>query len=225
MSGTLDLDTSLGRMRVHGEGTITRALQAGQWWDAHLKPLIDSVEGGCAIDIGAHVGWFTCYLAQRHARVFACEPWPASFALLQHNVMRRPGLEHRVHAWPVAAYNRLATLRFARRNDISDAGSFGFNTQDAGDDAVVAVRLDDYLPADAPITLIKCDAQGADLQTLQGLERTIRRCQPLILFEWEEALAEDQGSTWADYERWFSSIDYSVTRISEGFWDYVARPA
>lgn len=218
---TLDLDTPLGPFRVHAEGTITRALLAGQWWDAHLKPAIDRVQGGWAVDIGAHCGWFTRYLAQRHPFVFACEPWPASFELLQYNT----GVQRGVHSWPVAAYATTTALRFAQRNDPSDPGSWGFNPHDAGQ-AVAAVCLDDYLPPVAPIALIKCDAQGADLQALQGLARTIRRARPLILFEWEATLAQDQGSTWEDYLRFFHNLDYTVpARITTDYWDYVVRPA
>lgn len=56
---SLSLLTPLGRFEVYPTGTITRALQAGQWWDAHLKPVLDAAPpGGCALDIGAHVGWF-----------------------------------------------------------------------------------------------------------------------------------------------------------------------
>lgn len=222
MSETIQLDTELGPMRVYAQGTITRALQAGQWWDSHLKPHIDSVEGGAAVDIGAHFGWFTRYLSSRFGRVYACEPWPASYRLLEENVPYT-----NVQLWPVAAHWTTAVLGYALRNDPSDAGAFGFNGRriDFAQPAVAAVRLDDYLPPDAPITLVKCDAQGADLQALQGMERTIRRCRPLILFEWEEGLAQDHDSAWGDYLWFFEDIGYAPPeRISPGHWDYVARP-
>lgn len=223
------MHTSEGPFWVYAQGTITRALDEGQWWDDHLKPAIDSIRGGAAVDIGAHFGWFTRYLATRHSQVFACEPWPASFALLQANLARW----HGVQCWPVAAYHCTATLGFARRNALTDAGAFGFNLKDAvgapgeilNPVLVPAVRLDDYLPEDAPISLVKCDAQGADLQALQGMQQTIRRCQPLVLFEWEEGLAQDQDSTWEDYLRFFAEIGYSAPeRITTDYWDYVARP-
>ena len=231
-TATLDLATQLGPLRVYAEGTITRALQDGQWWDDHLKPAIDSVQHGWAVDIGAHFGWFTAYLASRHERVFACEPWPPSFALLQHNMQHHwagglwPHHQGRVQCWPVAAYDSTAVLRFYQGNHPADAGSFAF-TPEAPELAaarVVGVRLDDYLPMDAPISLVKCDAQGADLQALRGMVRTIQRCRPLIIFEWEEGLAQQQDTTWDDYLRFFDRLGYTVERITEDYWDFVGRP-
>ena len=230
MTPTLNLDTALGPMQVYAEGTITRALQAGQWWDSHLKPHLDSVPNGWAVDIGAHFGWFTRYLSQHHTVVIACEPWPPSFALLMQNLWhnRLDGRWHGdVQCWPVAAYHRPDLLAFYSRNVLEDAGSFAFvpSPDVYVEDRVPAIRLDDYLPATAPISLVKCDAQGADLQALQGMERTIRRCRPLILFEWEEGLAQQQGSDWGDYLAFFEQIGYAPPeRISQGYWDYVARP-
>lgn len=226
---TKDLFTPLGRFRVYAEGTITRALEAGEWWDDHLKPILDEVEGGCVLDIGAHFGWFTIYLAQRFGRVIAVEPYPPSFELLTWNVQRHPGLEHRIQCWPVAAYDRVEVLSFDTRNDLTDAGSFGFvpgNTHAPGAVRVAGLPLAPYLPPVpyAPITLIKCDAQGADLRALRGLHSVIERDRPLIVFEWEEGMAGWHGDTWQDYLTFFDQLNYTVERITSDYWDYVARP-
>lgn len=222
----IEVDTPEGHFAVFSEGTITRALWAGEWWDDHLKPLIDSVPvGGCAVDIGAHFGWFTRYLSRRHEHVFACEPWRPAFQLLEENIFaRRRGIG--VQCWPVAAYDTTTVLGFYRGNNLADAGSFAFTPQapELADTRVVALRLDDYLPADAPISLVKCDAQGADLQALTGMVRTIERCRPLIIFEWEEGLAQQQATTWDDYQLFFGGLDYTVERITTDYWDFVARP-
>ena len=217
---TKDLDTPLGPFRVYAEGTITRALEAGEWWDDHLKPILDEAPIGLALDIGAHFGWFTIYLAQIHARVIAVEPWPSSFALLTWNVQRRPGLEHRIQCWPVAAYDRGVGLEFAAQNDRTDAGAFGFTPASPGE--VVGVPLSPYLTA--PVGLIKCDAQGADLRALRGLAQNIARDRPLIVFEWEEEMTGGHGDTWEDYLRFFAQLNYTVERITPDYWDYVARP-
>ncbi len=217
------LDTLLGPFTVYDHGTITRALQEGQWWDDHLKPILDEADPGVAIDIGAHVGWFTIYLAQRHAQVIAVEPYPSSFALLRANVARRPGLAHIIQTWPVAAYDRVSTLRFDARNDPTDAGGFGFTPTEVTGPSVAGMALDPYL-TQAGVTVIKCDAQGADLRALKGLEQTIRRCRPLIIFEWEEGMAAWQGDRWQDYLDFFERLNYGVERITPDYYDYTARP-
>lgn len=230
MTAYLTLPTPLGPFAVYPEGTITRTLQEGRWWDRHLNPILNEAEPGCAIDIGAHFGWFTIYLAQRHERVIAVEPYPESFRLLTGNVRARPQLEDHIQCWPVAAYDTTATLQFDRRNDTTDAGTVGFTRAGPGAAVppapcfVAGVRLDDYLQASPPVTLIKCDAQGADLRALVGLRATIARDRPLIVFEWEEGMAGWQGDTWPDYVDFFAELNYTVARITQDYWDFVARP-
>lgn len=219
------LPTPLGDLRVYGEGGITRTLEEGRWWDEHLNPILNESAGGVAIDIGAHFGWFTIYLAQRHNRVIAVEPFPPSFQLLTWNVQRRPGLEHRIQCWPVAAYNRPAVLEFGAANTRSDPGTFGFTPlTPAQESPVAALPLDPFVPQGAAVSVIKCDAQGADLRALMGLRETILRCRPVIVFEWEEGMAAWQGDVWQDYLDFFTQLNYTVDRITPHFWDYVARP-
>jgi FkbM family methyltransferase len=218
------LPTPLGPFWTHDIGTITRALENGQWWDAHLKPILDDWRfGGWALDLGANIGWFTYYLSQSYVRVIACEPWPETYALLWRNLGTLPG----VSCWPVAAYDRPALLDYDPRNDATDAGGYGFTPRTASNSSypgVPAIRLDDYLPPDAPVEIIKSDCQGVDLRALRGLSRTIARCRPLIVFEWEAEMAKWQGDTWEDYLAFFAAQHYTVERITPHFWDYVARP-
>lgn len=213
--------TPLGSFLCYDTGTIPRAMEAGQWWDHHLKAILDEAPAGLAIDIGAHIGWFTRYLAQRHP-VVACEPWPSTFSLLWYNAQP---LSYRIQCWPVAAYDRITTLSFAPQNDVTDPGAWGFIEQgDLGQEGVVGLRLDPYIPSTQHVSLIKCDAQGADLRALKGLEQTIRRCRPLIVFEWEEQMAKWQGDLWAHYRDFFDLLNYSVERITPNYWDFCARP-
>ncbi len=45
------------------------------------------------------------------------------------------------------------------------------------------VRLDDVIPEQAAIALIKLDIEGGEYHALQGALATIHRCQPVIVFE------------------------------------------
>lgn len=48
---------------------------------------------------------------------------------------------------------------------------------------VRCARLDDIVPLERNIGLIKVDVEGAELLVLRGAERVLRRCHPLLLFE------------------------------------------
>lgn len=221
------LSTPLGDFDTWPTGTITRALQAGQWWDAHLRPALDAAPCGVALDLGAHIGWFSRYLAGAHDRVIVVEPHPETFRLLERNCdLHAPQIADRIQRWPVAAYAVATTLlQVTELHAEGDMGAVSFADTDGWEALrVVGLPLDAYLPVDCPVTLIKADCQGADLAALQGLTRTIARCRPRIIFEWEAALAQHQGHTWEDYLRFFAERDYTVARITTDFWDYVAVP-
>lgn len=60
---------------------------------------------------------------------------------------------------------------------------------------VTTRRLDDVLDPDEHVHFIKIDVEGAELQVLQGAERTLRRCQPCVVFEHGVGGSDHYGTT------------------------------
>lgn len=56
-------------------------------------------------------------------------------------------------------------------------------------------RLDDLIPADMPIDLIKIDVEGGELLVLRGAAGTLRRCKPVVIFEHGLGASEMYGTT------------------------------
>jgi len=53
-------------------------------------------------------------------------------------------------------------------------------------DTTITVKtdlLDNVLPKDVQVDLMKIDVEGGELGVLQGAQETIRRCRPIIIFE------------------------------------------
>jgi FkbM family methyltransferase len=63
---------------------------------------------------------------------------------------------------------------------------------------VRTARLDDLLPSDRPISLVKIDVEGAELQVLRGGLLTLTRCKPFVIFEHGEGGADYYGTTPTD---------------------------
>jgi FkbM family methyltransferase len=63
---------------------------------------------------------------------------------------------------------------------------------------VRTARLDDLIPDDQPIALMKIDVEGAELQVFRGGLRTLARRKPFVIFEHGNGAAEYYGTTAAD---------------------------
>lgn len=55
-------------------------------------------------------------------------------------------------------------------------------------------RLDDVIPRDASIRLMKVDVEGAELQVFKGARDLLRRCRPFVVFEHGLGAADCYGT-------------------------------
>ena len=96
-------------------------------------------------------------------------------------------------AWPAVDVRRLALSDQAGRATFHLYTNFdGFSGFEphrdvgGGDVRVIDVetaRLDDVLPKDTQVDLIKIDVEGAEYRVLQGARATLARCRPIVVFE------------------------------------------
>ena len=56
-------------------------------------------------------------------------------------------------------------------------------------------RLDDLIPPDFPIDLVKIDVEGGELLVLRGAVATLARCKPAVIFEHGLGASELYGAT------------------------------
>lgn len=131
--------------------------------------------GGTFIDVGANLGYFTLVWAAARSenRCLAFEASPRNIDVLRRNI-RRNGLASQIEVIPHAAGKSPGKLRFDP-GPVDQTGWGGF----AGDDAttgveVDVVRIDDVVPVDSPVALLKVDIEGADAWALMGCERLLR---------------------------------------------------
>lgn len=140
--------------------------------------------GSCAIDVGANVGHYTCHMSKcvgPEGRVLAFEPLLDAFALLTANV--QAAALNNVTLINAAASSALAEVKMeVPKFDTGMENWYRAHIANTGRYSVLCFPLD-AIPTVAPVSLIKIDAEGHDLQVLKGAENLIRTSRPTLVVE------------------------------------------
>ena len=149
---------------------------------------------GAFVDVGANLGQNLTKLVRRDKsrRYVGFEPQLAAAVFIDRLIVENGLRQHTV--LPLALSNRRGLVRLMTRDrEFTQAGSgvasivSGFRPDDfyGSSQAVWAIPGDEALRGLTPtgIALIKVDVEGAELEVIDGLRASIRRYQPVILFE------------------------------------------
>lgn len=153
-------------------------LPTAQW----IRGLLQ--RGSVAADIGAHIGYFTHAMSIEvgpGGHVFAFEPSPENFSLLQRNVARA-GLANAACSQLAVADRTGAEPMYVSPGHSNHSLVPGY--AESGETVQVNVTtLDAFL---APVKLghlclVKVDAEGAEPRILKGMRQTIESTPDLVL--------------------------------------------
>lgn len=184
-------------------------IQEVGFFDPELQPFFDRHPPGSRVmDVGAHIGLYTGYLASRGCRVIAFEGHPVYAPLLQRNIDQ--------NGWEVEVHSHFLYSRSVSLTEDLEHETRASNTWLPSAFGEAAYPLDYCwgLSMSPTISLIKIDAQGADLHVLLGAGRLIARDRPAILIEFEAPLALRHGHTADDYRTWMRQHDYREVSIN-----------
>lgn len=149
-------ETVDGRLRYQGKKQDI-ALQ----WCRHKR---------VAVDIGAHVGLWSYYLAKQFQVVHSFEPVADHRECFGRNVQAS-----HVVLYPIALGEREGSISMH-----TSTGSSG-DSWISGEGEIPLRKLDDFDLHD--VDLIKLDCEGGELPALRGAERTLLRCHPAVIVE------------------------------------------
>lgn len=162
---------------------------------------------GLCLDIGANIGNHALFFAPLFREVWAFEPNPRTFALLQLNA----GLAGNVRCFNVGLSDTAGAATLS-----VPADNIGMATlQPGAAGAAVACTLQrlDELPGLAAqrVALVKIDVEGHEPAALRGALAMLRRDRPVVVFEQLPGEIDAQGSSptmavlrEAGYTRWWT---------------------
>ncbi len=179
--------------------------------------------GDVALDIGAHIGFFTMQLARavgETGHVYAFEPLESNASLLARSIAEN-GFGSRVTLERQAVSDRdgEATFLFAERSINSGGGFLGPNSDvppGVSSRLVRTVRLDGY-DIRQPVRLVKLDVEGAEPAVIAGAVDLIARDRPYIVSEVHpEQLARVSGASPAAVFEQLAALGMRPHRIVDG---------
>ncbi len=153
--------------------------------------------GDLVLDIGAHIGNHTVYLAKvAHAQVVCFEPNSRLYAVLAENIQRN-SLEARAIAHNIALGQEHVQARFEKA--IPD--NPGAQRLIVGSGEISVTRLDS-MSFDRPVRAIKIDVEGMELDVLDGGRKLIEHDRPVLYVECQDESSFRQFMKWAELNRY-----------------------
>ncbi|MBD2745115.1 FkbM family methyltransferase [Microvirga sp. BT688] len=144
---------------------------------AHLSP------DGAVCDVGANIGTVSIPIAKAlpGLSVFAFEPQLPIFRLLMRNVTLNGLMSIEAYPWALGEADGIIEFATPALTTQTNFGAVGRGSQ-SGDKVPVIIRRLDSL-ALPPLSIIKIDVEGYDLEVVRGAQETIQRDRPILFCE------------------------------------------
>lgn len=181
--------------------------------------------GDVAVDVGAHKGAYTWWMSRavgEGGKVYAFEPQPALADLLRrltsNNRYRNVVIENQGLSSAAGEMTLHVPL-----GGPSPGASLEPRAESTDTYRVTVTTLDDYFAGREPcrVRLIKCDAEGHELEVFRGAEQLLAEQRPALLFECEARHRAGQGVT--EVFDWLIAREYRGAFVSGGRLEDIER--
>jgi FkbM family methyltransferase len=172
--------------------------------------------GMIAVDIGAHAGYYTRLFAKlvgKDGKVYAFEPAPQTFDILERNTKIFPNVQR----FNAALLDRDGIINLYESVNSGANSIWPNNTRGAPARSVTvqATTLDQVFAHVSP-HLIKIDVEGAELEVLHGMQAVLHRSERLVLIiEWNPSCLKGRGEDPALLIRTIAGFGFDIAAIDE----------
>ena len=172
----------------------------------NLKP------GHVFVDVGSNIGLLALEasgLVGDSGKVIAFEPNPWCYKQLteitslnkKENIFAFCLALSREEGWITLNMNKSDSVLMTRSSMI-------FSDDNAQKTSVLAKRLDDFLPRKGPITILKIDVEGAEMEVLEGSKQLILEHRPIVSLEVHGVFFDDPVGHVSRVFDFFEAIQY-----------------
>jgi len=203
-------DTFIGKVIIQ-----TRAYEphVAAVFRQYLRP------GMSVLDVGANIGYFSLLAASlvgASGLVYSWEPSSGNARVLCASQLAN-GFKN-IEIVQAAAADRTALLKYFRTSSNGNvAETSGGSAEDMlPAETVMGLRVDDFIPANVHIDLVKIDVEGYEFKALRGAWQTLRRSRPLIVSEFSPgSLQHLSGVSGREYLEFLAQPNYELFVIGE----------
>lgn len=139
-----------------------------------------NLEGETFLDLGANIGKYSLMMASRFKNVHSFEPINETANILNNNIHNNDLQNVTLHR--LAAWDKETELVFHLKNNPNN-NSACMTKNSIGVEKVRAIDLDSIREQFGTVDLIKIDVEGAEVEALDGLDKTITESMPIIIIE------------------------------------------
>jgi FkbM family methyltransferase len=224
----------IGSRNYRVRGYLPSRLATPTEYEPHVAIAISNIlqkRKGVFIDVGANVGQtlFTLLSADPNCSYLGFEPQIACCHYLQQFIDDNR-LMPRVQIFPVALSSKNGFLPFFSNYAHDDCGTLVSDLHQRKNMQIVCARKGDDILTElgvSTISAVKIDVEGAELSVLAGLQKTLEKMRPPVIFEvlpnfWgpdrimrEELICTRKRPEADNIYQMLSSIGYALYQIDE----------
>ena len=168
------------------------------------------------LDVGSNFGqmsilWSKC---KPNVKVYSFEASNFIFQILEKNIQINKA---NVEAFNYLVGNESNNEIFLEKPVLKQFTTYGSNhlkkinsQKKNNSEKIKAIKIDD-IQFSQPISAMKIDVQGYDLEVLKGAKQTIKRFQMPIIFEYEKDFEKNLNYNFKDFLNFIDSIDYKIS--------------
>ena len=199
---------------------VAKAIRQGRTFDSHVVKAASRHirKGSTVLDVGACYGQMSILFSRMvgpSGTVIAIEASPFQAELTRRNLLINGVTNITLIDRPV--WHTPGVLVRYPKPDFTifgSYGSFGIDPIAQASDCAwdLTTTTIDSITIPSPLSLMKVDIQGSDLNALLGARETIAAHRPTIVFEYEALCTERFGQSLDDYWRFVDAIGYKLVR-------------
>jgi FkbM family methyltransferase len=176
--------------------------------------------GDTVIDVGAHIGYFTLFLAELvgpQGHVYSFEPDPRARNFLARSV-NGSDIDW-IDVSPLALATGSGSVKFFLAKGLGSSSAVKAVQQiDAEETAIQTVSLDELVDQGSvagPIRLVKIDVEGYELDAIRGMAKVLKDHRPVMVVEVNKEMLHARGESPASLFALLTSLDYRVEALEK----------